>query len=588
MKQFQFEYVNAEQLSKELDKISLWVKNTLTSGVSFQIFAETMDHDRIKEICSLIEAVMPEASYIGASTNGNIVNGIKSSSDIIIICTVFEYPSTKMEVLQYELTNDTFKDVTADLIRKVDERPWVKGIEMLVTIRGMSMTGFCNELSKVRKDVKIFGGGAFNSDINSSETYVFSSAGDISGHAVVFVLMGGEDLSIITTYVTGWKPLGRELFVTKANGQILNEIDGQPAYNTYQKYLKIGNDEYFFRNTLEFPLFYYYNGINILRAPTNALPDGSLEMTADINENVKARLAYGDPETILKEIRSTRNDLARFCPEGIRIYSCAARRTYWGDTEISNETAPFNSVAPTSGFFTSGEFMRTGRFVNQHNVTLAVAAMREGQAKEQEIKSFSFLSDESAGKFSLINRLANFIEIATNELEEANSRLAVIAVTDELTQIFNRREIQRRIKQALTEEDRSVSLIMLDVDFFKRVNDTYGHKVGDNVLKGLSAMLKDELDRVRCNAVAGRWGGEEFMVLLSNCAPGYADEIAETIRKRFSEIDFDGCPHQTISLGTAEARDGESADSLCSRVDHALYDAKNSGRNRVCTAKDNT
>ena len=171
MKQFQFEFINAEQLTKELEKISLWVKNTMTSGVGFQIFAETMEHDRIKEVCSLIKSVLPDAYYIGASTNGNIVNGVKSESDIVIVGTVFEYPSTKVEVLQYELTNDTFKDVTADLVKKVDERPWVKGIEMLVTIRGMSMTGFCNELSKVRKGVKIFGGGAFNSDINSVETY---------------------------------------------------------------------------------------------------------------------------------------------------------------------------------------------------------------------------------------------------------------------------------------------------------------------------------------------------------------------------------------------------------------------------------
>ena len=65
-----------------------------------------------------------------------------------------------------------------------------------------------------------------------------------------------------------------------------------------------------------------------------------------------------------------------------------------------------------------------------------------------------------------------------------------------------------------------------------------------------------------------------------------ADKIAENIRKRFSELDFEDCPHQTISLGTAEALENETSDSLCSRVDHALYDAKNSGRNRVCSAKD--
>ncbi len=581
MKQFQIEYTSDEQLTRELDKIALWVKNTMTSGVCFQIFAETMDHQKVGSICTAINKVIPSASYIGASTNGNIILGAKSASDIIVVCSVFEYPTTKLEVIQYDLTADNYEAVTADLIKKVDERPWVKAVEMLVTIRGMSMTGFCRELSKLRKNVLLYGGGAFNSDINSSETYVFSSVGEISGHSVVFVLLGGEDLHISTDYVTGWKPLGRELFVTKAKGSTLCEIDNKPAYYTYQKYLRIGNDEYFFRNTLEFPLFYYYNGINILRAPTAALPDGSLTMTADINENVKARLAYGDPETILQEIKKRRNDLASFKPEAIRIYSCAARRTYWGDTEISNETMPFNSVAPTSGFFTSGEFMRTGRFVNQHNVTLVVAALREGEPSDVEATDFSFMSDESAGKFSLINRLANFIEISTAELEEANARLEVMAVTDELTQIFNRREIQHRIKKALSEEDASVSLVMLDVDFFKKVNDTYGHKVGDTVLRGLSAMLREELDRVHCNAVAGRWGGEEFMILLSNCAPGYADEVAEMIRQSFAKLEFNGCPNQTISLGTAQAQPGESADSLCTRVDHALYDAKSSGRNCV-------
>ena len=72
------------------------------------------------------------------------------------------------------------------------------------------------------------------------------------------------------------------------------------------------------------------------------------------------------------------------------------------------------------------------------------------------------------------------------------------------------------------------------------------------------------------------------MILLTNCAPGYEKEVAEMIRKSFEEYEFEGCPHQTISLGTASAHDGEAPDSLCSRADHALYDAKNSGRNRVC------
>ena len=127
MKQFQMEYTSDEQLLKELDKIALWEKNTMTSGVCFQIFAETMDHEKIHKVCDAIKKTIPSASYIGASTNGNIILGAKSESDIVVVCSVFEYPTSKFEVLQYELNNENYEAVTADLIKKVDERPWGKG-----------------------------------------------------------------------------------------------------------------------------------------------------------------------------------------------------------------------------------------------------------------------------------------------------------------------------------------------------------------------------------------------------------------------------------------------------------------------------
>lgn len=577
MKQFQFTYHDHDTLQRELVKIRQWSKSHITSVVVFQVYSELLDRRLIDAIVSQIRTEIPSALVMGCSTNGNIREGRFSEADILIVCTVLEFPSSRAELFQYELTDETAASVTADLLAKLETRPWVKAIELLVTIRGMSMSTFCDELQKAREDIAIFGGGAFSNNIDNNAACVFSSAGDYSEKGVVFLLMGGDDIEVETVHITGWKPLGRTFRVTRAERNLLYELDGAPAYDVYYKYLNIRNDEHFFFNSLEFPFFYEHNGIQILRAPTASNADGSLVMTSDMEENVRANLAYGDPRTILDSVRKGAQQLAKFSPEIIHVFSCAARRTFWGISEVSKETLPFQRLAPTSGFYTSGEFLRTNAKMNQHNVTLVVAALREGPASAKQDISSLLDDDDYSGKVSMINRLANFIDAATHELEEANEKLARVAITDGLTQLYNRAEIQRRIKEmhlAGTE----FSLLMLDIDDFKHVNDTYGHKEGDLVITGLSDILRKSTEKYPV-ASAGRWGGEEFMLLIPWDLPE-AVKAAECLRRQFAELTFPTAPHQTVSIGVTKAIPHEPLDDLLIRVDKALYEAKHSGKNR--------
>ena len=370
------------------------------------------------------------------------------------------------------------------------------------------------------------------------------------------------------------------------------ELDGKPAYEVYYKYLRIRNDEDFFNNTLEFPFFYEHNGINLLRAPISSNRDGSIVMTADMEKDVKARIAYGDPWTILVNINEEALKLRNFIPEAISVFSCAGRRTYWGDDEVGKETLPFQSIAPTSGFYTSGEFLRTKGHVNQHNVTLVVAAMREGKRDMDSIRNVETNDSIMSGKVSMINRLATFIQAATEELEEANRQLQIAAVTDGLTGVYNRKEIQSRVVELVennikekASDDKSEtthnSLIMLDLDDFKAVNDTYGHKEGDEVLQKLASMMMEVVKRVVPEGVIGRWGGEEFMIMLPNTNEAKAKDLAELLRMNFSVIAFTKAPNQTVSLGVTEIKPTDSPDDVCMRVDKALYDAKGNGKNRV-------
>ena len=571
MRQFQFDYYNDFTLKTELTKIRLWCDSSVYSHIVFQIYSELIDKEKIENICSIIENALPQAEYFGCSTNGNIIGGEFSGCDISIVCTVFEYPSTKMMFRQYDLSAETSDSVTGDILRIIDENPWVKAVELVTTIRGMSMTGFCDNLSMAREDIQIFGGGAFALDINNLSACVFSKSGGFSQGGVVFWLLGGEDLAVDSTYVTGWKPLGKVFHVTRSEGSRLYELDGAPAYDVYYKYLNIKNDERFFSHTLEFPFFYKLHGINILRAPTASLEDGSLIMTSDMESDVFAQLAYGDPGTILDSVREEGARIRDFRPESVQIFSCAARRSFWGNTEISKESKPFGGIAPTSGFYTSGEFLRTGKYVNQHNVTMVLVGMREGLADDQPAKTLEIDDSEFTGNMALINRLANYINAAFVELEES-------AVRDGLTKLFNRAEIQRRINERLVSGE-PLSLVMIDIDNFKSVNDTYGHNEGDNVIVGLANMLKEGIASHGSPASAGRWGGEEFMVLLPEGIDSAID-AARDMCSLFSEKNFPLAGHRTISIGVTEAREDDTLDKLLIRVDSALYDAKHGGKNR--------
>ncbi len=311
-------------------------------------------------------------------------------------------------------------------------------------------------------------------------------------------------------------------------------------------------------------------------------------MTSDMDIGSVVRISYGDPGTIIESIRHDSRRIAEFVPDLLRIYSCAARRTFWTSKEPTYEIYPFQEIAPSCGFFSHGEFLRTNGNLNQHNVTLVIAAMREGEKKDSGVPVVPAETD-SLSRVPLVSRLATFISVTSLELEEMNKQLALVneklriaAIVDGLTGLYNRAEIQSQIVKALDKvEKEKFSLVMLDIDDFKQVNDTFGHQEGDNVLMALSGLLQNKGSVYMQSVSAGRWGGEEFMMLLQNTDMSSAAYIADLIRQCFANIHFPSARPQTISLGVTQAQEEDTLDSLCTRVDMALYKAKKEGKNRV-------
>ena len=178
-------------------------------------------------------------------------------------------------------------------------------------------------------------------------------------------------------------------------------------------------------------------------------------------------------------------------------------------------------------------------------------------------------------------QLERMVREKTVELNRALERIERLAVTDELTGLFNRRRFDEVLKYELhraNDHGRTVSVILGDLDFFKKVNDKFGHLMGDRVLKEVSRILKENL---RFFDTVARWGGEEFIVLLPDTPRQEAVRTAERIRVAFGSAMLEAQLGFTISFGVAEFVAGDTDDSLLSRADYALYQAKLNGRNRV-------
>lgn len=160
-------------------------------------------------------------------------------------------------------------------------------------------------------------------------------------------------------------------------------------------------------------------------------------------------------------------------------------------------------------------------------------------------------------------------------------RVEELSVTDVLTKLYNRRKIIEILEYSLVSASRygkTFSVMMLDIDYFKSVNDTYGHNVGDITLQTVSTLLRTHSRSVD---VVGRWGGEEFVIVLPDTTCEEALLVAQKLRQSIEAYSFPIIEHKTASFGVSAWQKGDTIESLIARADDALYDAKNSGRNTV-------
>lgn len=157
-----------------------------------------------------------------------------------------------------------------------------------------------------------------------------------------------------------------------------------------------------------------------------------------------------------------------------------------------------------------------------------------------------------------------------------------LALRDSLTGLFNHGGMDTEIKNAIEifkKGGQPVSIMMLDLDHFKYINDTFGHAAGDKALKDFGGIIKDYFEDKR--ATVGRWGGEEFVIVIRGVTEKEAFDYAEELRKKIEQTEFENIGQITCSIGISRLKEGDTFNDIFNRIDKAMYNSKAEGRNRV-------
>lgn len=401
-----------------------------------QVFCGILQTPFIYELRSILKGRFPNAALIGATTDGEICEGRVLSHECIISLTQFESVVPVVAAVRGEDSYGVGRSIGSRLIDDSTRALilFAAGIEQ----DGEAIVRGIEEIN----DTVIVAGGLAGDDGRFQEPVVFTYD-DFVQNGVVGVALGSERLRIITDYSFEWELLGRPMRVTHAEGNRLYTIDGVPVAQVYERYFGEKMAAEIPRSTVEFPFIIDRNGLQIARAPVALHPDGSVTLAGSIRVGDRVCFGFGNPENILDPSQMLSQRMEEEM-ESIFVFSSMARRRFMPEL-IENEILPLQSLAPTSGFFTYGEFFHVPGSNEMLNQSMTMIAMSESEKKSRRSSRLP-VRDES-GFSKTLKSLTRFANSALDEMEKMNAGLEekVLLRTQELQKLNE--ELEERIAE---------------------------------------------------------------------------------------------------------------------------------------------
>lgn len=272
--------------------------------------------EKVKESIQTLRKAFPQSAIAGMSASGGIKDGRMVLGKSVLAFLSFE--DTEVSVHCYDISSMTPGEAGERALESFCGIRNLAGVEVFTTLSTVDVDDFLTELDHLPPETAIFGGGA-DAYTGGDDTCVFGND-FISRKAIVAVCFAGK-VKIRVSQNLGWQPLGQVMTITAIDGdKVIRELDGRPAFQVYEKYLKMKKSDFGGQQLISFPLILMRKGRMLARLPAACRDDGSLIMSASCFEGEKVRLAYGDPNEIIARCQENTKQLRTFAPEGILIF----------------------------------------------------------------------------------------------------------------------------------------------------------------------------------------------------------------------------------------------------------------------------
>lgn len=543
-------------------------------SILISIYTHWNKPETIREMIRLFCDAFPEAEIAGMTTAGGIDNGRMQLRQTVVTIQFFEKSDVHTAI--YDFSQEPMEELGEKARSFCQRQKDLSALLLLMTQRYYNFEPFLTALDKLGKDIPICGGYA-HTYRNEEGICVFTKDAILS-RGILLVTFSG-DVKVMTTSVMGWQPLGRTMTITAIDGPlVIRSLDHKPAAYFYQKYLHSTD---FGKSELLFPLVRSRHQVQLSILPLEHRSDGALQTNVFSHVGDQVQMAYGDPDQVILSSREALGHIERFAPEGMLLISCVTRR-YFLKEDVNQILSAYSDFCVAPGGYVNGELIRIDGKTQATNMTLISVCFREGEAPLVAATRKPHAPVVLGETLSTIQRLSTFVTETTKELAETQKQLSFAASHDSLSGLFNRGAMEKYLAQCIknnAEIGMPLSAIMIDLDHFKTINDTYGHSIGDAVIRTLADLMKKH---TAGRGYAGRWGGDEFLIIL----PGSTLETAEmlSIHMKDALLHAHVLPDDSpvsASFGVTIARPGELEQSFYKRVDNALYTSKENGKNRI-------
>lgn len=583
MIQVKYSFHTFEELKGIVDSVNSDEHYINAAGVLLQLYNPKVDADDDR-IVDYINANLSRAVLTG-STSANIADIEYDISDRPMELNVTYFKSTHLHQQVFNIDETTGFEAGLEINKRIMEIPDARCMFICYSCNSVAIHSCTEEFRHHRLPVFGIKSGRSIRALNTSKVYGSTAL----SNGIVAVILAGDSLRLYMESSLGFKEIGTEMMVTGIEGDdMITTIDGRPATDVYLRYLNVKPNRYFVQNVCEFPLIFHRNGYSVARVPSAYGTDGEVSFTSDVAVGETFRLSYGNADNLLYLADKTKEGLEKFDPEAVFLFECGNRVRFLKG-KAREEVDVFRRQNPEASLSIGYAelFISSDGRGGALNSALVAVGLSEDSAGDDIINFRTDDRDEDVnqqdtdGYIPFMKRVLFFLERTSTELDQLNKELGKIACTDQLTKIYNRWELENKANEVLKKNDLTgarASLIFMDIDRFKRVNDTYGHDVGDMVLLATVNIVKSNL---KPDHVFGRWGGEEFVYILPDTEVEDARKFAENLRRQIDENCFVTVRHVTMSFGVTVVKTGDDIDSFIKRADEALYAAKENGRNQV-------